>query len=239
MKNAIRAALTALVLLVFSAFKGDPGDKPIELTFVDHLQAGLIELDVFVEKVPGSGLVYRVLPEERDQFLDAPLFTTATAQHHDPFDAKKAGPYLKGEPLGMTLREWLNASGTATCSCEGGWGTIKGEFENLVPNAVYTMWHFFMPAPPTEPFAGTLDLPLGERDGSQSVFTTDANGKATLDIRFERCLQLGENQLMSGLAIAFHSDKKTYASYPGPFGKVTHVQLFAMLPNVKDLPSDQ
>ena len=95
-----------------------------------------------------------------------------------------------------------------------------------------------MPAPPTEPFTGTLDIPVGERDGSQSVFTTDKEGKAKVDIRFERCLELGNDQLMSGLAIAYHSDNKTYASSAGPFGKASHVQLFAMLPNKKDLPNN-
>ena len=232
MKQSIWAVL---MLFVSSTFAQVPANQSIELTFVDHFTAGLIEQDIFVEKEPGSGLVFRLLAEERDLYLDAPLYASATTQHHNPFDAKKAGPYLKGEPLGLTLREWLNASGTATCTCEGGWGTFKADFENLVPNAVYTLWHFFMPAPPTEPFSGTLDLPIGERDGSQSVFATDAEGNASLDIHFERCLQLGENQLMSGLAIAWHSDKKTYASEPGPFGKSTHVQIFAMLPNVKDL----
>jgi len=235
MKPSNWTSLLAIALFLGSAFTITPVHQPVELSFVDHLKAGLIEQDVFVEKVPGSGLVYRILPEERDQYLDAPVYSSAITIHHDPFDAQKTGPYLKGKPLGLTLKKWLSASGTATCTCEGGWGNLKASFENLVPNSVYTLWQFFMPAPPTQPFTGTLDIPLGERDGSQSVFVADANGKANLDIRFERCLQLGENQLMGGLAIAYHSDNQTYASDPGHFGKTTHVQVFAMLPNVRDL----
>ncbi len=238
MKKTIGITFLALIILVFSAFTSEPTDKTIELTFVDHLKAGMIEQDVFVEKEPGSGLVYRVLPGEEENYLDSQVYTTATEQHHDPFDAKKAGPHLKGQALGFTLKEWLGASGTASCSCEGGWGTFKAEYNNLVPNSIYTIWHFFMPAPPTEPFTGTLDIPIGERDGSQAAFTTDAEGNAKVDLRFERCLQLGNNQLMSGLAVAYHSDKKTYASDAGPFGKATHVQLFALLPNIKDLPNN-
>jgi hypothetical protein len=92
-----------------------------------------------------------------------------------------------------------------------------------------------MPKPPTKPFTGTLDLPIGERDGSQSVFTTDSKGQATLDIKFEHCLQLTDTQLASGLAVALHSDGKTYGPEPGGFGKVTHVQLFAMLPDIDDV----
>ena len=84
---------------------------------------------------------------------------------------------------------------------------------------------------PTQPFAGTIDLPLGDPNGEQSVFTTDENGKAKIEKKFDRCLQLGEIQLMSLLAIAYHSDGQTYKGDAGPFGKGTHVQIFAVLPD--------
>ena len=235
MKQLILTSTVLALIISISAFTNiDPTNKPIQLTFVDHLTAGLIEQDVFVEKTPGSGKVYRILPEEREKYLDAPVYTTAKSHHHDPFDVKKCGPYKKGQALGITMGEWLGGTGTAVYECEAGWGTIKASFEKLVPNATYTMWHFFMPAPPTEPFSGTLDVPMGDRDGTQSIFTTDSKGRAKLDIKFERCLQLSNSQLASGVAIALHSDEKTYGSHPGPFGSVTHVQLFAMLPHVND-----
>ena len=234
-KSVLSAALLTAVIALSSFTFGDEPKNAITLTFVDHLKAGLIEQDVFVEKVPGSGEVYRVLPSERDQYLNSRVYTTATTHHHDPFDQSKTGPYKKGQDLGITLGQWLEGNGSATYSCEAGWGTLKANFKNLAPNATYTMWHFFMSAPPTVPFNGTLDVPLGDRNGEQSVFTTDANGNANLEITFEHCLQLSNTQLMSGLAIALHSDGKTYGANPGDFGSVTHVQLFAMLPNVKDV----
>ena len=80
---------------------------------------------------------------------------------------------------------------------------------------------------------------MGERDGTQSVFTTDADGKASLNLQFERCLQLANSQLASAVAIAMHSDGKTYGPDPGPFGSATHVQLFAMLPHVNDHIADK
>lgn len=207
----------------------------IELTFVDHLKAGLIEQDVFVEKRKGSNLVYRVLPSEREQYLNAEIYTIKDAEHHDPFDPKNAGPYKKGKSLGMTLGDWLEAQGTASYACEEGWGTFTAEFEDLVPNSVYTMWHFFMPAPPTVPFTGTLDVPLGDRKGAQSIFKTDSEGNASIQVTFEHCLQMSGDQLMSGMAIALHTDGKTYGPDPGAFGKDTHVQLFAMLPDEDDI----
>ncbi|MDN5216597.1 hypothetical protein QQ020_31295 [Fulvivirgaceae bacterium BMA12] len=235
MKRLISTSAVLAIAISISAFINiDPTKEPIQLTFVDHLKAGLIEQDVYVEKTPGSGKVFRVLPEEREKYLNAPVYTTSKSHHHDPFDKQKCGPYNKGVALGMTLGEWLSASGTATYECEAGWGTLKASFENLAPNTTYTMWHFFMPAPPTVPFMGTLDIPMGDRDGKHSVFTTDAKGRASMDIKFEHCLQLSNSQLASGIAIAMHSDGKTYGPDPGPFGSVTHVQLFAMLPHVND-----
>ncbi len=231
-KSIVAITLLAICTFTLASFTtgNDPTDGTIKLTFVDHLKAGLIEQDVYVEKVPGSGKVYRVLPTERDKYLDAPIYKTKEPIHHDPFDQNLAGPYPKGESFGMTLGEWLKAAGTGTYRCEEGWGTFQAEFTHLMPNATYTIWHFFMAAPPTVPFNGTLDLPLGDRDGHQSVFSTDAQGNAVVNVKFERCLQLSDDQLMAGMAIALHSDGKTYGPVPGDFGSLTHVQLFAILP---------
>lgn len=204
-----------------------------EIVFVDHLTAGLIEQDVFVEHVPGSGEVFRVLPAEKKKYWDAPVYKSASPQDHDPFNARTAGPFMKGDPMGMTLGEWLGAKGKAAYSCQDGWGKFKAEFDNLVPNATYTMWHFFMAKGITDPFLGMIEVPMGERDGRHSIFTTDADGRGSMDITFDQCLQLGDTQLASGIAIAYHSDGKTYGVLPGDFGTVTHVQVFALLPDVE------
>ncbi len=235
MKSYMKNLSLLVTAIFFVSLTAQAQTTPIELTFVDHLKAGMIEQDVFVEKFPGSGMVYRVMPQEREKYLDSEVFATKEAQTHNPISAAEVGPYQKGKSLGITLRQWLSAKGTANYTCEDGWGVLSATFENLAPNAVYTMWHSFMAKPPTEPFTGILDLPIGDRDGSQSAFTTDADGKATLEIRFENCLQLTDNQLMSLLAIAYHSDGITYGVLPGPFGTVTHVQLFVPLPDSDDV----
>ena len=205
----------------------------IKIVFVDHLTAGLIEQDLFVEKDLGSGLVYRVTPKEKDTYINHKLYKSVEAQKHDPFNARNAGPYKKGEYAGMTLGEWLSGRGEATYSCENGWGSLTASFTNLVPNSTYTMWHFFMAKESTDPFTGTLDVPMGDRSGKQSVFKTDADGNAKMDITFEKCLQLGDVQLAGAVAIAYHSDGKTYGALPGDFGTLTHVHLFAILPDAE------
>lgn len=207
----------------------------VELTFVDHLKAGLIEQDVFVQKNEGPKNVFRVLPEEREQYLNHTLYTSKLPHHHNPFDKKLVGPYRRGKKIGISLRDWLKAKGTAECSCEGGWGTVKANFENLMPNAVYTLWHAFMAKDNKKHFIGTFDLPVGLRNGSQSIFKTNDQGNARLELTFPNCLQLTDSQLMSMLAVAWHSDEKTYGETPGPFGQVTHIQLFAVFPDQDNL----
>lgn len=226
---------SSLVICMLFFFIGNAQNQyKIELTFVDHLKAGLIEQDVFVTKNSGNK-VFRVLPEEREAYLKAPLYKSKQAHHHDPFDKTKVGPYKKGESLGITLEDWLKAKGTATCSCEGGWGKVSASFENLMPDAKYTLWHAFIAKDNAENFIGSFDLPVGARNGSESVFRTDSNGNASIEVKFEKCLQLTDTQLISMLAIAWHSDNKTYGVYPGPFGQVTHLQLFAMMPDYDEL----
>lgn len=205
-------------------------DKPVKLAlnFVYHIDADMPEQDVFVERAPGSGKVFRATKGDRD--LSQALFAAAEPLPHDPFDVDAIGPYTKGDPLGMTLGEWFGAKGHGSYRCENGEARIDVEFDGLVPDGVYTMWHFFMASPPTDPFIGTYDLPLGSRDGSESVFVAAADGSARFERRFKPCLQLSGEHLMAGLAVAWHSDGNTYGVEPGEFATNSHIQLFLGLP---------
>ena len=131
----------------------------LELAFITHLDANLPEQDVFIERKPGSGEVYRVTKGDHD--MSAPLYAAARFVKHNPFDPKAIGPYPRGEALGMDLGTWLGQRGRGSYTCEEGVATLDVSFEGLVPRGVYTMWHAFMALPPTDPFSGTLDLPLG------------------------------------------------------------------------------
>lgn len=92
------------------------------------------------------------------------------------------------------------------------------------------MWHFFVAWPPKEPFIGTYDLPVGTRDGAQSVFHTDAEGHAVFERTFRPCLQLTGEHLASGLAVAWHSDGRTWGVESGQFPTRSHIQLYLVLP---------
>ncbi|MEM7443772.1 MAG: hypothetical protein AAF414_10630 [Pseudomonadota bacterium] len=205
-------------------------DAPVEmeLTFIFHIDDGMTEQDVFYEREPGSGEVWRPTAATRD--LGAQLYAPAVVVPHTPLQTENIGPWPVGAPLGVTLGDWFEASGGGSYSCVDGQGEIALSFENLVPNGVYTMWHDFFVWPPTEPFIGTYDLPFGARDGSENAFVADAEGSAVFERSFQPCLQLSGEQLLSELAIAWHSDGNTYGHEPGEFSTETHVHMFVILP---------
>ncbi|WP_299406889.1 hypothetical protein [uncultured Roseobacter sp.] len=198
------------------------------LSFIFHIDEGMAEQDVFYEKVPGSGEVFRPTAATRD--MEAPLYAPAVPVAHNFLDTTDTGPYPKGPALGITLGEWFAAKGAGTYTCEDGVGEVDFAFENLVPNGVYTMWHDFMVWPPTEPFIGTYDLPFGARDGSENVFVAEADGSAKFMRTISPCLQLTGEHLMADLAVAWHSDGQTYGPLTGEFSTVTHVQMYVGLP---------
>ena len=189
-------------------------DPPVEadLTFVFHIDDDLAEQDIFVERAGDPGVVYR--PTKGDRDMSKPLYAVAEPVPHQPFDPDALGPFKKGKPLGLTLGEWFEAEGRGKYRCENGVGALRVEFTKLVPNGVYTMWHAFMAWPPTEPFIGTYDLPIGARNGDDSVFITDEEGNATVERSFKPCLQLTGEHLAAELAIAWHSDRRTYGPLP-------------------------
>ena len=230
---------SALMVLAASAAVADSSGEPstqvaydapvaLEFNFKLHVEDNLAEQDVLIEREPGSGKLYRPTAGDRD--LNLPLYAAAEPLEHQPFDETANGPWPKGRALGLTLGDWLSAKGEASYSCENGEGVLTADFTGLVPEGVYTMWHFFMASPPTEPFIGTHDLPVGTRDGAQSVFTADKAGKASFEAAFKPCLQLTGEHLAAGLAIAWHSDGQTYGAVPGDFATVSHVHLYAGLP---------
>ena len=202
--------------------------RTIEIAFITHLDANMPEQDVYIERQPGTSQVYRVTAGDHN--MNAPLFATAHEVPHNPFDPSTIGPHPKGAPLNMTLGQWLKHRGTGTYSYENGVGSLSLSFTGLVPNGVYTMWHAFMPATPPEPFTGALEIPLGAADGSESVFTADADGRAEFVHTFRPGLEMSDVWTKAMLAINYHSDGRTYGGSPGEFGLNAHIPLFAMLP---------
>lgn len=213
--------------LVAPVAAADPKEE-MTFTFLFHIDEGLAEQDVFYERVPGSGDVFRPTAATRD--MDAPLYAPAEAVPHAPLQTENIGPWPRGKSLGITLGEWFAAKGEGSYVCEDGTGHVDIRFTGLVPNGLYTMWHDFAIWPPTVPFIGFYDTPFGARDGSENAFTADPDGRSHFVRTITPCLQLSGEQLISELAIAWHSDGKTYGYTPGEFSTDTHVHLYVPLP---------
>ena len=190
-----------------------PADQPVV--------PKVTEQDVFVERIRGSGQVFRVGKAEAARFADAPIYRAATAVRHAPFSPDRNGPYPKGASLGMSLGDWLAATGRVSYTSSRGVGRVRGTFKDLVPYGTYTMWYLRFAKAHMGcadcPFA-TIDFPLGAKDGSQSSFIADAQGGAVFDAAFKPCLKLGDDQLGAALAIAYHSDGNTHGPSPGDMG---------------------
>jgi hypothetical protein len=206
-----------------------------EVTFVDHITAGMVEQDVFVSQDSNDD-VFRVTAEDQADHLGETVLTSASGLHHGPMKTDAIGPFKKSHDLGFTLGDWLAASGTGAVNCNYGVGSLSAGFTNLVPNGVYAMFSRYDAIPFPDSFA-TYDLPFGARDGSGSVFTADATGNATFDGEVGTCLQGSGSQIAEGLAIAYHSNGETYGSYLGSAGENAHVHLFLLMPPSAEMPS--
>ena len=201
----------------------------VELQFVNHLQAELPEQDVFILSGDNSGQVVRIdVGQDSDEVKQMQAYSTLGITEHDPFKlgSDPLGPYPIGNDLGFTIGDWLSAAGSGKYSVDAETATLAASFENLVPEGVYTVWCSRLKFPPSP---AVIDTPCGAIDGSENVFTADAEGRASNELSFPPLMQSTESEAQV-FALAYHSDGKTYGYMPGDFGSSTHVQIFAMLP---------
>ena len=111
-------------------------DAPVSISinFMYHTEMDMHEQDVFIEREPGSGQVWRVT--KADQDWNAPLFSVARPVKHNPFDGSDAGPYPRGEALGMTLGEWFAEHGINERRASDGnlviHGNVSPDFQDYV-----------------------------------------------------------------------------------------------------------
>jgi hypothetical protein len=232
MRNVLNLTAAAALALSGGAVQAGEAkyDTPvnIDFVFIYHIDADMPEQDAFVVREPGSNEMWRAT--KGDQDLSQPIYASYDPVPHDPMNPEAVGPFPKGPELPLTLGEWFGATGAGTYSCVDGSAEIDVSFTGLVPDGVYTMWHWFNADPPTEPFKAGFDIPVGSRDGSDSIFIADAEGNARFERTMKPCLQLTGEHLMAGLAIAWHSDGQTYGVHVGDLGKNAHVPLFLVLP---------
>ncbi len=155
-------------------------------------------------------------------------YAAAAPTAHDPFKTglNPLGPFDKGKELGFTLGQWLSASGIGIYSANDGNADMELSFKNLVPDSVYTVWCSRIKLPP-EP--SISDKPCGAEDGSENSFKSDEKGTASFSLKL-KTLEASTKEESSVIAVAYHSDGKTYGASPGNFGLNSHVQIFFLMP---------
>lgn len=162
--------------------------------------------------------------------LEKSLYASASATRHDPFKQGQnaLGPFEKGASLGITLGQWLSASGIGVYSVEDGNGVIDLSFKNLVSNGVYTVWCSGI-APPTAP--EITYVPCGASDGSENSFKSDSKGTGLFSVKMSP-FEPSTNESASIILLVYNSDGATHGDMPGDFGLNSHVQLFYLMPHL-------
>ncbi|MBI2101836.1 hypothetical protein HYT53_04470 [Candidatus Woesearchaeota archaeon] len=167
----------------------------------------------------------------KEAALSKQAYAAASATQHDPFKTgdNPLGPFDRGNSLGFTMQQWLAASGIGIYSIDGENAEAEFSFKNLVPGGVYTVWCSRISLPPN---FSVVDKPCGAEDGSQNSFTADEKGNGEFSLKFS-ALEPSTKDAASLMAVAYHSDGKTYGASPGDFGLNSHVQIFYMLPEME------
>lgn len=155
-------------------------------------------------------------------------YATAAPTQHDPFKAgaNPLGPFDKGKPLGFILQQWLSASGIGVYSIDDDSANLELSFKNLVPNGAYTVWCSRLTFPPNP---NIVDKPCGAEDGSENSFKSDDKGSGSFSLQLKP-IEVSTKETASLIALAYHSDGKTYGASPGDFGLNSHVQIFFLMP---------
>ena len=142
--------LCLLVLFISLSIVTAQDSMVIELELVTFVEDGIAEQDVFV--MGEDGMAYRIAPDAPVSMLRESLYGVANADDitFDPFQISDnpMGPFEIGEPLNMTMKEWLAARGAGTYTLAADTATIDLDFVGLVPEGVYTLWCFEMTLPP-------------------------------------------------------------------------------------------
>ena len=224
--------LSTLLLLFLASWQAAHADGHTTTFFQlkNHIALGMPEQDVFIETADDSSQVVRIEAEDAKDpaTLAMAVFGTKEVVEHDPFKLGESplGPFDKGDSLGFTLGEWLAGGGSGSYTVDGDRATLDFSVTDLVPESLYTVWCARVTFPPD---AGSEDRPCGEADGSNNSFTTDASGKGKYRVEMAP-LKDSSAETASVVALAYHSDGKTYGDDPGAFGQSSHVQLAWIIP---------
>ena len=223
MSQAVAQAEPTWTPIITTPMPVDAISSLVDLEFM-VLDVANIEMGIPVQHVyldTGDDTVVR--PDNMGPLiLSQPLFTSSEYVPDDylepPFDL---GPFPKGEPLGFRMSAWIAATGQGTYRQEGANAEVHLQFDDLVPDGIYTLWCVALVFPTFELIE---EFPCGAPDGADNNFTTDATGHGEIQLTMD-AFPPSSNEIIYELAIAYHSDGLTYGPVVGERGKNAHVQM--------------
>lgn len=202
---------------------GTPVPQVVEMAFANEsINIGMNMPIAAVYLDAGNGQAMRprdVSPET----LAQPIYRAGVEVRPPLQPPGDAGPFPLGEPLGVTLGEWLAATGRGTYTVQNGEATVAMSFDRLMPNGVYTLWCVEIHVPPAEP--KMIERPCGAPDGSESRFTSDENGRAEVTIVID-AFPPPTAEVFYSITLAYHSDGQTHGASVGQHGLNAHAHIF-------------
>jgi hypothetical protein len=196
-----------------------------------HTQHGLLEMDGYVER---DGQLWRPTPDQAANLSDAPVWSTAQPTEYD-YTYTHNGPFEKGTSTGFTLGQYLAGRAAVAYACQGGVASYDVVGTKLVPDGLYTLWTGHAELQKGIVLKETDQaFAAGPHDGSENTFRADAQGEAKLHVAIDTCLpptvlDAEGGGAMSYVALALHTDGRTWGAEPGPFGSATHIQMFGVV----------
>jgi hypothetical protein len=184
----------------------------VELTFVTNanlIRNGRPIQHLFID----AGLVKRPAGEFGEAQLAQPLYRAAEAIEDE------TNLFKKGEPLDLSLAEWLAATGAGVYTVEDDEAILDFTFTALVPNGTYSLWCRQITL---EPEPAMTQMPCARGDVSASQFKADAAGTGTLRLAVDPFPPSTETTVQQ-IALVYHSEDNLPAE--PQFGYNLHNQL--------------
>lgn len=207
----------AVILLLGSSWACD-GEQPLPPPAEEPLSESFT-----------ATLVTEILVEVTDQDCTAPQDADPAALlFHIPHTEALAGacepllPLTAPDGQQLTAGAYVGASGQATVTCVDGGTLYDFSFDGLIPDGVYTIWHF----------PGTGGGALASRPGeTNNVFTASASGTTSFSVTgtpgpmtlfgvAEECTlpapPTAGDELGQLFVLVYHKDNRDWGDFPGP-----------------------